>query len=99
MLKPNIQPAPGYLLTKPYIKEDKIFKSAKETEGEDQLSTIIAVGEDVLDDNGNVRTSPAKVGQIIIHTINNSPIEIEGELYRFVHFVQTHGVYYPDKRN
>lgn len=88
-----IKPYPGYIHCEAYIADDGVFKSQKETIGEDQLSTVISVGDDVMDSDGNMRNTPAKPGDIIIHTSTNKLITIFHEEVRFVHFTEVHGQY------
>lgn len=88
----KIKPFPGYILATPYINEDEVFKSVKETDGMDQKSVVIAIGDDVLDDNGNTRTTQARLKDIIVHAYSNKEFEIEFTKYRWVHFSEIHGV-------
>ena len=53
----TIKPQPGYILTKPYVQKQKVFKSAKETIGEDQMSEVLEVGDSVQDEKGKDRKS------------------------------------------
>lgn len=93
----NIKPSPGYLLAIRYIPKTtgivSLHQSAKETDGQDQKSTVLAVGESVDDNNGVTRFSPCKKGDIIIHAASMSEFEIGTDKYRFVHFTQVHGIW------
>lgn len=87
----TIQPSPGYIFAIPYIQKGP-FKSVREVEGLDQFSEVLAVGAHVMDDNGNMRTAPCKVGDIIIHAYSNKEFEIAFNKHRMVHFTEVHGV-------
>ena len=89
----NINPSPGYILTKPYEIPNKIFKNLKETAGEDQISEVIEVGDDVVDDSGNTRSTHVKKGDKIIHAYTNKTFTRLDEEYRFCHFTEVHGTY------
>lgn len=89
----KIIPQPGYLFCKPYIQKQKVFKSAKETVGEDQMSEVLEVGPDVLDDKGNLRTTSVKKKDVILHAYSNKTLEVDFEEYRFVHFTEVHATY------
>lgn len=86
-----IAPSSGYILTKPHV-EDKVFKSVKETDGQDQLSEVIAIGASIRDTNGDWHASPAPVGAIIYHAYSNKEFERDFTKYRFVHFTEIHGI-------
>lgn len=92
-MKVMIKPAPGYILTKPYEIPNKVFKNLKETAGEDQISEVIGVGEEVMDDQGNTRSTYVKKGDKIIHAYTNKTFSRLDEEYRFVHFTEVHGTY------
>lgn len=87
-----IKPEKGYLLAIRFV-EDSTFKSTKETDGIDQKSKVLVVGEDVMDNNGNMRTTMAKEGDIILHAYSNKEFEINFTKYRFVHFSEVHGIW------
>lgn len=89
----TIKPQPGYILTKPYVQKQKVFKSAKETIGEDQMSEVLEVGDSVQDEKGNLRTTSVKKGDIILHAYSNKTLEVDFEEYRFVHFTEVHATY------
>lgn len=93
-LEHSILPSAGYVLTRNYIpKEKSVFVPIKETDGFDQKSEVIAVGDKVTDSNGVDRFPPCKVEDIIIHAASMSEFEIDMDKYRFVHFTQVHGVW------
>ena len=87
----NINPTAGYLLAKPYIFKST-FQSVKETDGLDQKSVILEVGDEVEDNNGIARKSPCKKGDVVIHAYSNKEFEVEFTKYRFIHFSEVHGI-------
>lgn len=87
-----LSPFPGYILCQMFVPKGP-FESALESEGEDQLSTVLAVGEPSLDDQGEERFTDAKVGDIIAHAASNKTIKVKHTDYRFVHFTEVHGKY------
>ena len=89
----NITPAPGYLLAIPHINKTSTFKPVKETDGLDQLSEVLEVGDSIIDSEGIERKSFAKKGDIILHAYSNKEFEIDFTKYRFVHFTEIHGTY------
>ncbi len=88
---PLIKPAPGYCLCTPYIP-DGTFKALKETIGEDVFSTVLEVGDSIMDEGGNIRNAPCAKGDIIISTDSNKTLTYDFINYRFVHFGECHGV-------
>lgn len=90
---PAITPHPGYILCKPYIEKDKTFIAAKEQDGLDQRSEILAIGQDVLDSYGVLRKPYCKVGDVILNAYSNKEFELDFTKYRFVHFSEIHGIY------
>ena len=92
-----VKPLEGYILVKPHIFKGP-FVSEKENLGEDQFSEVLEVGPDTTDDNGNLRTTSVKKGQIIVHRESNKDFSLDHQLYRFVHFVEIHGIYIEDKK-
>lgn len=87
----QISPTPGYILTEPFIDETSKFPS-REPQGEDQKSHVIAVGDNITDSEGVLRVPPCKVGDIIIHANSNKTFTINYDEFRFVHFVEVHGI-------
>ena len=77
----------GHIITKPYIVEST-FRSVKEEAGESQKSEVVAVGDFYLDDHGNTRECPVKVGDIIVHRFAMETVEVDGEQFRIVPFYQ-----------
>lgn len=90
---PNITPAPGYILAIPYVNEDEVFKSVKETDGQDVKSIVLAISSGVIDAEGVLRTAPCRVGDIVISAYSNKEFEIAFTKYRFLHFTEIHGIY------
>lgn len=88
----SIKPLDGYVLCVPYTSEGSPFKPVKEQDGLDQLSEVIAVSEQVLDQNNVIRKCPVKIGDIIHHAYSNSEFEIDFTKYRYVFYSQIHGV-------
>lgn len=88
----NIKPLEGYILTIPHVRK-LLGTDIKEPSGEDQMSKVIAVGSDTTDEQGTVRTTPVKKGDIIVHRESNKDFTLENQLYRFVHFTEVHGIY------
>lgn len=90
---PNIKPTPGYLLCKIYLFEDTPFKTGREAAGEDKMSEVLEVGENVKDAQGILRTAPCKKGDIILSADSNKTFTIGFDAYRFIHFSEVHGIY------
>lgn len=83
---------PGYILTQPYLPKDKPFQQKRAAVGEAQLSTVIVVGGDVIDDQGITRKAPCAVGDIIVHAYNAKDFTDDFTLCRYVHFTEVYGV-------
>jgi co-chaperonin GroES (HSP10) len=88
----KIHPAPGYILAQPYIQKDSLFQSVKEVSGESQKSEVLAIGEDLVDDNGNIRKPNCKIGDRIIHCYLSEDFNVGTEKFRFVHFSNIRGI-------
>jgi len=68
--KVNLKPTAGYLLIEPLEKEVKTASGIylPDNAGEKpQKGKVIAIGADEITDSGSKRTSPAKVGDIVIY--------------------------------
>lgn len=89
---PLIEPSAGYILCQPYLPKNTTFVSGRESSGEDQKSEVLVVGNDVIDNEGNLRASPCQKGDIIIHAQTNKEFELSFTKYRFVHFSEVHGI-------
>lgn len=87
-----LTPAPGYILCQAYTDKDATFTPQKEEQGADQKSIVLAVGPDITDQGGILRTAPCKVGDIILHASTNKDFDHNFVAYRFAHFVEVHGV-------
>lgn len=84
-------PEPGFLLTRPYDPKG-FFKPTKDAQGEALISVVERVGEDVMDSEGILRTTPVTKGDIIIHAFNAKDFEWNMKRYRFVHFTEVYGI-------
>lgn len=83
---------PGYLLCKPYVETDQTFQSAKESAGDLQRSEVVSVGASFVDDHGNIRESPAKKGDVILHRYTSNTGTIGFDEIRAVHFSDVVGI-------
>jgi co-chaperonin GroES (HSP10) len=83
---------PGFIICIPYIDKEDTFTSLKETNGECQVSEVIAVGDEYKDDHGNLRTTPVKVGDKILHFWATNTFTLKFDKYRAVHFSQVIGI-------
>lgn len=70
MPKSSIQPLAGYLLVEP-LKQEKTTASGillpESHEEKPQSGRVLAVGEEFITDYGIKKTSPVKVGDIVIY--------------------------------
>lgn len=94
-----LKPSQGYILVIPHVFPGPLGTTLKEPEGQDQFSKVLAVGDDVIDVNGNLRTTDAQIGDIILHSQTNKEFELKNTQYRMVHFSEVHGIYEGDTRN
>jgi co-chaperonin GroES (HSP10) len=83
---------PGFLICKPFVSKDDTFISDKEVAGEPQISEVISVGGGYIDDHGNSRTPPVKLGDVILHRYTSDDLTIEFDKYRIVHFSNVLGL-------
>lgn len=83
---------PGWIICKPYINKNDTFHSLKETNGECQVSEVLAVGNDYIDDHGNHRKTNVKVGDIILHIWETNTVTIKFDKYILVHFSRVIGI-------
>jgi len=68
--KLNLKPAAGYLLIEPVEKETKTASGIylpDSAEEKPQKGKVLAVGADEITDSGAKKSSPAKVGDIVIY--------------------------------
>ncbi len=91
-IKSPFSPVPGWIIAIPYIEEEKTFKSDKVVAGEAQKSEVLAVGDSFIDDHGNLRTPPCKVGDIIIHSYIQNDYETDFNKFRAIKFFEVIGV-------
>ena len=88
--KSKISPAAGYLLIEPLEKEGKtasgIYLPESSSE-KPQKGKVLAVGVDEITDSGTKRTSPAKVGDVVIYKKwGGSEVKLDGVEYLFAKF-------------
>jgi co-chaperonin GroES (HSP10) len=86
------KPQAGYIITTPYTSKDATFVSDKETDGWAGISEVLAVGEEYIDDHGNLRQTKVKKGDIILHLYSQNTFEEGFTKYRAVHFSQVIGI-------
>jgi len=86
----NLKPAPGYLLIEPLEAEEKTVSgiylpdSASE---KPQQGKVLGVGDDEITDSGIKRSSPAKVGDLVIYKKwGGNEVKIKGKEYLFAKF-------------
>ena len=88
--KLNIKPTPGYLIVEPLEAETKTTSGIylPESAGEKpQKGRVLAVGPDELTEKGTKRTSPAKVGDVVVYKKwGGSDIKVDGIEYLFAKF-------------
>lgn len=87
-----VEALPGFIIAKPYIPDDQTFVTAKESAGFGQISEVLDVGGEYLDDHGNLRTSPVEKGQVILHVYSPDEFTMKFETYRAVHFSKVIGI-------
>jgi co-chaperonin GroES (HSP10) len=90
--KSPFKPLPGFLICKPFIDKDDTFKSEREISGDCQISEVIAVGDDYIDDHGNSRNTKVKIGDTIVHLYESNTFTIKFDKYRAVHFSRVIGI-------
>jgi chaperonin GroES len=89
--KLNLHPTAGYLLIEPFEAETKtssgIYLPESASTEKPQKGRILAVGEAEVTDKGTKKTSPAKVGDIVIYKKwGGSEVKIDGKEYLFAKF-------------
>jgi chaperonin GroES len=88
--KINMKPVAGYLLLEPSEKEEKTSSGIylPDSAGEKpQKGKVLAVGPDEITDSGAKRTSPVKVGDVVIYKKwGGNEVKIEGVEYLFAKF-------------
>jgi co-chaperonin GroES (HSP10) len=80
--------SPGWIIARPYIEKEKTFISNKEVAGDIQKSEVLFIGDNYLDENGNLRNSPCKIKDIILHQYTSNDTEIGFDKYRAVRFYE-----------
>ena len=90
MTKLNLQPTAGYLLIEPQEKEVRtasgLYLPESNTE-KPQKGKILAVGRDEVTDTGIKKSSPVKVGDVVIYKKwGGNEIKIDNKDYLFVKF-------------
>lgn len=88
--KLDLKPSPGYLIIEPLGREEKtasgIYLPDSASE-KPQEGKVLAVGDDDLIDSGVKKSSPAKVGDIVIYKKwGGNEVKIEGVEYLFAKF-------------
>jgi len=84
----TFSPFPGWIIATPYISKTQTFNSLKEEAGSAQKSTVIAIGDSFIDDHGNKRECPCKVGDVVLHQYVNDDYELGMDKYRAIKFYQ-----------
>ena len=89
-MKPNLKPAAGYLLIEPVEKETKTASGIylpDSAEEKPQKGKVLAVGADEITDSGAKKSSPAKVGDIVIYKKwGGNEVKVGGREYLFAKF-------------
>ena len=89
--KLNLVPSAGYLLIEPFevqTKTDSGIYLPDNAQGEKpQKGKVLAVGPDELTESGTKRSSPAKVGDIVIYKKwGGNEVKVYGKEYLFAKF-------------
>lgn len=88
--KLNLKPSAGYLLIEPVEKETKTASGIylpDSAEEKPQKGKVLAVGADEITDSGAKKTSPAKVGDIVIYKKwGGNEVKIGNKEYLFSKF-------------
>ncbi len=90
-IKIKLQPTAGYLLVEPFEAESKtesgIYLPDSHEGEKPQKGKVLAVGPDEITDKGLKRTSPAKIGDLVIYKKwGGSEVKIDGREYLFSKF-------------
>lgn len=90
LLKLNMKPVAGHIIIEPTEKEEKTSSGIylPDSAGEKpQKGKVLAVGPDEITDSGAKRTSPVKVGDVVIYKKwGGNEVKIEGVEYLFAKF-------------
>lgn len=88
--KLNLKPTAGYLVLEPMEargKTDSGIYLPESAEEKPQKGRVLAVGPDEVTDQGAKRSSPAKVGDVVIYKKwGGNEVKIEGKEYLFAKF-------------
>ena len=86
----NLKPSAGYLLIEPLEAETKTASGIylPDSAGEKpQKGKVLAAGADEITDSGAKRTSPAKVGDVVIYKKwGGNEVKVGGKEYLFAKF-------------
>lgn len=90
MVKLNLKPAAGYLLIEPLEAQTRTASGIylPDTASEKpQKGKVLAIGADEVTEHGAKRSSPVKVGDVVIYKKwGGSEVKIEGKEYLFAKF-------------
>lgn len=88
--KINLRPLMGYLIVEPVEPETKTASGIVLPETAQERPTqarVVAVGEDIVFDNGKVIKSPVKIGDVVVYKKwGGDEIKINGVEYKIVKF-------------
>jgi chaperonin GroES len=88
--KLNLKPTAGYLVVEPVEPEKKTAAGIylpETSEEKPQQGKVLAVGPDEITDSGAKRTSPAKVGDLVIYKKwGGNEVKLDGKEYLFAKF-------------
>ena len=88
--KLNLKPAAGYLVIEPAEPEKKTASGIylpETSEEKPQRGKVLAVGPTEITEKGTKRTSPVKVGDIVIYKKwGGNEVKVEGVEYLFAKF-------------
>lgn len=89
--KVNLAPTAGYILVEPFEAEKQtasgIYLPDNASPDKPQKGKILAVGADEVTDSGVKKSSPAKVGDVVIYKKwGGSEVKIDNKEYLFAKF-------------
>lgn len=93
-----ITPHPGFLYARAILPQDipeEQFTSLTGTPGELKRAKVLAIGPELIDDNGNIRTAHCNVGDIIYHAPAADDFLVDNIQYFLIHFSNVRGLYQP----
>ncbi len=96
---PNITPDPGFILAQEYITPptEKPFSKFDEV-GTLQRATVLAVGENLVDDHNITRKPHCAAGDIIYHAPAANDFWYDNTKYFLIHFSLKRGVFHAAKQ-